>query len=108
MADQPTDRQALYDRIRRASRDEVIKPAITMQNYIIMVCAVVLVISVLIGLFFGNTITKPIKFLASQADLMSQGKTDLDVIPEDRGDEIGVLTKAFNRLVISLRIAMSR
>lgn len=91
-----------------ASRDEVIKPAVTMQNYIIMVCAAVLLISILVSLFFGNTITKPIKLLARQADLMSQGMTDLDVIPEDRGDEIGVLTKAFNRLVISLRIAMTR
>ncbi|MCP4693225.1 MAG: HAMP domain-containing protein, partial [Desulfobacterales bacterium] len=91
-----------------ASRDEVIRPAITIQNYILMVWVAVLVVSILIGLVFGNTITKPIKLLARQADLMSQGKTDLDVIPEDRADEIGVLTKAFNRLVISLRIAMSR
>ncbi len=91
-----------------ASRDEVIKPAIAIQNYIIMVCAGVLVCSILIGLYFGNSITKPIKLLSRQADLMSQGVTGLDVIPEDRGDEIGLLPKAFNRLVSSLRIDMTR
>jgi len=40
--------------------------------------------------------------------LISQGKRDLDVLNEDRKDEIGVLTKSFNRLVISLKMAMSR
>jgi hypothetical protein len=42
------------------------------------------------------------------ADLMSQGQMDLDVLKEDRNDELGVLTKSFNRLIISLKMALSR
>jgi HAMP domain-containing protein len=42
------------------------------------------------------------------ADSISKGKTDLEVIPQQRKDEIGVLVQSFNRLVISLKIAISR
>ena len=91
-----------------ASRDQVIKPAVLIQNLIIGVFIVVLLISVLIGLVIGNNITKPINELTVMTNLISQGKRDLDVLNEDRKDEIGVLTKSFNRLVISLKLAMSR
>ena len=91
-----------------ASRDEVVKPAIAIRNFIIGVFVVVLLLSILIGFVIGNNITKPINELTMMADLISQGKRDLDVLNEDRKDEIGVLTKSFNRLVISLKMAMSR
>jgi predicted Zn finger-like uncharacterized protein len=91
-----------------ASRDEVIRPAVMIRNFIIAVFVVVLLVSILIGLFIGNNITKPINELTTMANLISQGKRDLDVLKEDRKDEIGVLTKSFNRLVISLKLAMSR
>jgi predicted Zn finger-like uncharacterized protein len=91
-----------------ASKGEVVKPAVAIRNFIIGVFVVVLLLSILIGLFIGNNITKPIKELTMMADLISQGKRDLDVLNEDRKDEIGVLTKSFNRLVISLKLAMSR
>ncbi|MCK5099369.1 MAG: HAMP domain-containing protein [Desulfobacteraceae bacterium] len=91
-----------------ASKNEVVKPAVAIRNLIIIVFVVVLLLSVLIGLFIGNNITKPINELTLMANLISQGKKDLNVLKEDRKDEIGVLTKAFNRLVISLKLAMSR
>jgi len=91
-----------------ASRDEVTRPADAIQRTIIIIWVVVLVIAVAIGLFLGNSITRPINKLTVMADLISQGKMDLDIMEEDRKDEIGVLTRAFNRLVMSLRLAMSR
>ena len=91
-----------------ASKGEVVKPAVAIRNFIIGVFVVVLLLSILIGLFIGNNITKPINELTMMANLISQGKRDLDVLNEDRKDEIGVLTKSFNRLVISLKLAMSR
>jgi HAMP domain-containing protein len=42
------------------------------------------------------------------ADRISRGEVDLEMLPEERKDEIGVLTKAFNRLIISLQMALSR
>jgi HAMP domain-containing protein len=91
-----------------ASKSEVIKPALNLQKLIIAVWIGVLLIAIIIGLILGGNITKPINKLSTAADLISQGKMDLEVLEEDRKDEIGVLTKAFNRLVISLKFAMSR
>jgi nitrogen fixation/metabolism regulation signal transduction histidine kinase len=91
-----------------ASKSQVIKPAYKLMYYIIFVWAVVLILSILIGIIVGGNITKPINKLSAAADLISQGKVDLEVLEEDRKDEIGVLTKAFNRLVISLKYALSR
>ena len=89
-----------------ASKDEVVRPAVAIRNIILVVWAAVLAIAILAGFFVGNGITKPINELTRAAELISQGKMDLDVLPEDRKDEIGRLTQAFNRLVTSLRIAM--
>ncbi len=89
-----------------ASKDEVVEPAVAIQNFILIVWLIVLVFAIAAGFFVGNGITKPIKKLTDVADQISQGKMDLDVLPENRKDEIGQLTQAFNRLITSLKIAM--
>jgi two-component system sensor histidine kinase/response regulator len=91
-----------------ASQPAVVQPAKEMQTYIMIVWAVVLVITILIGILIGNGITRPINQLTRMADQVSQGKVDLDVLPENRMDEIGSLTRSFNRLVISLKMALIR
>lgn len=90
------------------SEADVIQPAIVMQKLIITVWVVVLCLAILIGMIIGGRITRPINELTNMADLISQGKVDLEVLAEDRTDEIGLLTRAFNRLVISLQVAMTR
>jgi HAMP domain-containing protein len=91
-----------------ASQPAVVQPAKEMQIYIMIVWAVVLVIAIVIGVLIGNGITRPINQLTRMADQVSQGKVDLDVLPENRTDEIGSLTRSFNRLVISLKMALMR
>lgn len=91
-----------------AFKKDVVKPATDMRNLIILVLVGVLVLAIIIGIILGNTITRPINRLTVMADLMSQGQMDLEVLAEDRKDELGVLTKSFNRLIISLKMALSR
>jgi two-component system, sensor histidine kinase and response regulator len=91
-----------------ASQPAVVQPAREMQSYIMIVWAIVLVIAILIGILIGNGITRPINQLTRMADQVSQGMVDLDVLPENRTDEIGSLTRSFNRLVISLKMALTR
>jgi two-component system, sensor histidine kinase and response regulator len=90
------------------SEKEVMRPATDIQKLIMAVWVGVVILSIFVGLLIGNSITKPINKLTMQADLISQGKMDLEEISENRKDEIGVLIEAFNRLVSSLKIAMSR
>jgi len=85
----------------------VMKPATDIQKLIISVWGVVVVISILIGYLIGSGITRPINEIIGKANLISQGKTDLDLMSTNRKDEIGVLVESFNRLISSLKIAMS-
>ncbi len=90
------------------AKKAVLQPALTAQMYIASVCLIVLFLAIIIGFLIGNGITKPINELTMMANLISQGKMDLNVMQETRKDEIGILTKSFNRLVVSLKLAMSR
>ena len=90
------------------SDKEVKQPAKEIEKIIMYVWIGAVIVSVLIGLMIGNGITNPINNLAMRADLISQGRMDLEEIATKRTDEIGVLIEAFNRLVTSLKIAMSR
>lgn len=90
------------------SEQEVLKPAKDIRKIIIGVWAAVVLISLLIGYAIGNGITRPINELSRKADLMSQGKTDLAEITSKRKDEIGLLIESYNRLIVSLKLAMSR
>jgi methyl-accepting chemotaxis protein len=91
-----------------ASMDEVIGPAIAIRNIIAVVFVIILIISIGIAIFIGNSIIGPINELTMQANLISMGECNLEVLEIDRKDEIGVLTQSFNRLVISLKMALSR
>ncbi len=90
------------------SEKMVMRPATEIQKFIIGVWVVVVIVAVIIGLMIGNGITGPINNLAMSAELISQGRMDLEEIPNKRTDEIGVLIESFNRLITSLKIAMSR
>ena len=90
-----------------ASKDKVVSPAKAIQSLITFVWLMVLALAIVAGFYIGNGIAKPINELTNAADRISQGEMDLEMLTEDRKDEIGRLTKSFNRLVTSLKIALS-
>lgn len=90
------------------SKDRVIKPATDIQYTILIIVSVVLILSVFVGFILGNNIIRPLNKLTRVANLISQGKMELEVIDENRKDEIGLLTKSINRLVTSLKLAMDQ
>lgn len=91
-----------------ASVKEVTRPADTIRNFFIGLLVVFVFISIGVGVYIGGNITRPIMKLTAQADLISKGEKNLTVLDEDRKDEIGELTKAFNRMAMSLKIALER
>lgn len=64
-------------------------------------------ISVILAVIVGKSITKPVLFLADAANKMSLGEMDLK-IDIDTKDEIGVLAESISRLQTSLVIALKR
>jgi len=72
------------------------------QLKIILITLIVLIVGICIVYFFTHYLTKPIRKLTSQVRQVGNG--DLTVkIETDRKDEIGVLTKAFQQMVLDLQ-----
>jgi two-component system sensor histidine kinase/response regulator len=90
------------------SEEELMKSAADIRKLIIGVWVVLLVISGFMCRAIGSSITNPINELSYQADLISQGKSDLAEIKTKRKDEIGLLIDSYNRLIASLKIAIYR
>ncbi|MFF2793775.1 methyl-accepting chemotaxis protein [Lysinibacillus xylanilyticus] len=69
---------------------------------IILITLIILIVGICIVYFFTDYLTKPIRKLTSQVKQVGHG--DLTVkIATDRKDEIGVLTNAFQRMVLDLQ-----
>ncbi len=70
----------------------------------VSVIAIILVmcsnVCVIIG--FVGAVIRPMKKLAGQADEVAKGNFDIDLLPVESQDEVGVVTGAFNSMVVSI------
>ena len=64
--------------------------------------AIALALIVIIGLLISNSITRPLVDLVEASSLVAMGNLDT-LVPEKGSDEIGALSKTFNRMVEELR-----
>ncbi len=55
-----------------------------------------------------NSITRPLIKLADAAGVVSEGNLNIDMVPIESEDEIGVVTKAFNQMVENIRQYIER
>ena len=61
-----------------------------------------------IGLKTEYSITHPIQKLTRTIEEISKGKLDIHVEGKERADEIGELAKAFDRILVSLKLAVEK
>lgn len=71
---------------------------------------ILIVVALVVGIAFvlGKQLTRPINELTAIADKLSKGQLDIAMSQTDRGDEIGSLARAIERLGISIQMAMDR
>lgn len=74
----------------------------------ILVLGVVMVGNVSVILLFTGNMIRPLKKLASSADEVAKGNFDIEVIDVNSEDEVGVVTSAFNQMVVSIRQYIER
>lgn len=67
---------------------------------------IALLLTVLLGNLFSNTITQPISILTRKANLLAKGNLEQYIIVKGE-DEIGQLTKSFNHMARELRKTVS-
>ncbi len=75
-------------------------------SFILLLVAVVM--GLIAALLFSRQLSLPIRQLTSVADSLSRGHMDVTVSGVDRGDEIGALARAIDRLGTSIKYAMER
>ena len=74
----------------------------------ILVLTVVIVGNVVLIIRFTGGMIRPLKGLATSADEVARGNFDVELIPVAAEDEIGIVTKAFNQMVVSIRQYIER
>ncbi len=73
-----------------------------------MVMAVVVTINVAIIIKFTGSMIQPLKNLSNLANEVAEGNLDIELSETHSKDEIGVVTSAFNQMVVSLRQYIER
>jgi len=64
--------------------------------------------NVVLIIIITNSITKPLIRLSEAAGTVSEGNLNIDMVPIESDDEIGVVTKAFNQMLESIRQYIER
>lgn len=72
----------------------------------ILICVVFCNLALTIVL--TRTITNPLKTLASAANEVAKGNFDLELLEVQSMDEVGVVTKAFNKMIVNTRAYIKR
>ena len=88
--------------------DEAYAPLAKMESEARTLIAVAIALVVGVAFLLGQQLTQPIRQLTAIAQELSSGKLDVAIPQTGRGDEIGALAQAIDRLGISMRMAMDR
>jgi nitrogen fixation/metabolism regulation signal transduction histidine kinase len=83
-------------------RSEIVRPVRENGKLVILVLAACIILSVGIGIWLGNQVSRPIQELTVLVDKASKGLLEVEEIPIRRRDEVGVLAGAFNRMLTNL------
>ncbi len=75
-------------------------------NIIIMI--VVALCSVILVIIVTRTITNPLKALASTANQVANGNFNIDLVKVYTKDEVGVVSTAFNKMVVSIQVYIEK
>lgn len=74
----------------------------------IVIMMIVIIGNVIVIIRLAGNIISPLKELAGQADEVAKGNFEIQLKEVDSRDEIGVVTKAFNQMVTSIREYIER
>lgn len=71
-------------------------------NFVLILTAVALILSIALGFFIARVISRPVRDIAAAADKLAAGDLDAQ-ISLDSKDEIGVLARSFREMVTTIK-----
>ncbi len=87
---------------------EAFAPINTLRDFGMIALTITGILALLLSLAFANYVIRPVERLTRQMEKVSLGNFDVEIDSIDRNDEIGELVRAFDRVVVSLRIVLRR
>jgi methyl-accepting chemotaxis protein len=87
---------------------EAFAPLREAERNALILLGVSLVIVIIMAFLLSQRLANPIRQLTATADNLSRGKMDESVVGTDRGDEIGALARAIERMGVSIKMAVER
>lgn len=88
--------------------DEAFAPLRLAERNALILLGVSLATVIILALLLAQRLASPIRQLTTTADNLSRGKLDEKVMGTERGDEIGALARAIDRMGVSIRMAFER
>jgi methyl-accepting chemotaxis protein len=92
--------------ISKVHQAELLQPVNQLRNILIIVAVVIAVVVSVLALYFATSLANPIQLIAVGAERLAVGDAELADMDwrkieqiNDRGDELGVVGQAFNRLI---------
>ncbi|HET8802855.1 MAG TPA: methyl-accepting chemotaxis protein [Marinobacter sp.] len=90
-----------------AARVVIEKNIASALGFILLVTVIVVLISLLIGVIVGRTVTKPLKGVSDMMQEIADGEGDLrQRLPEEGTDELSELGRRFNAFVVKIQNTM--
>lgn len=68
-----------------------------------LILVTVIISNVVLIMILTRSITRPLKHLASAADEVAKGNLDIELLPICSDDEVGIVSGAFNTMIVSIR-----
>lgn len=97
--------ELMYNTLNESSKKyEFLKENMTLLTFIsILAIGASLIFNLFLAFAFTYRITKPLVKLSKAAERIAQEDFEIEFVESHSQDEIGILTKAFNKMVISLK-----
>lgn len=90
----------------KIDKQEVFSELNDFRNFNFIILIILAFISVAIALYFAKSISDPINSLAKAVNDISRGKLDVKLEKLEGKDEVAELSRAFERTIVSLKLAM--
>jgi methyl-accepting chemotaxis protein len=94
--------------ILQQDHDEAFGPLREVERNALILLLVTVVIVAMVAYWLGRRLADPIRNLTSIADKISRGEGGGKIVETERGDEIGALARAIERMSVSIEMAMGR
>jgi methyl-accepting chemotaxis protein len=88
--------------------DEAFAPLRHVERNALILMAATVVLVLVVAYWLGRRLADPIRRLTMVADGISRGEISARILETGRGDEIGALARAIERMSVSIQMAMGR